>query len=82
MATNINYYDPQTISRVISIVQNMNPEKGIGNYVSHIMTENGIKVKLTNGTIRVSLEAVEDIDSAYIIEKYSDYMIKTFERED
>lgn len=44
MPANTNYNDPRTISRVISIIQEMNPEKGIGDYVSHVHGEIGINV--------------------------------------
>jgi hypothetical protein len=79
MAANTNYNDPNTISRVISIIQDMNPDKEIGEYVRHAPSERGVRVELTNGYILVTLVAIEDVDHAYSVDNYSDFMVTTFE---
>lgn len=79
MPANTNYNDPMTIARVISIIQDMNPDANIGDYVHHVHGENNILVELTNGKIRVSRHAVEDVDHAYEVTDYSKWMLSTFE---
>ena len=82
MAANTNYNDPYTISRVISVIQKQQSNIDIGDYVAHAPSDDGrgvVRVKLTNGNILVTHDAIEDIDQADEIPKYSDFMITTFQ---
>jgi len=80
MVANTNYYDAYTISQVISIIKDLKPNAGIGDYVSHkpLKDDSGVKVQLTNGNIIVTQTAIEDLDRAYDTSNYADYMVTTF----
>ena len=81
MSANTNYNDCDTITRVLSIVRTMNPNMNIGTYLAHAPSRkgDGVKVKLTNGEIIVTYDAINDVDHGYSTPNYSDIMVKTFQ---
>ena len=78
---NSEYNNPFLISKIISIVQDRHPEQQIGNYVKHKLAADGrgYRVRLTNGYMLVTYDALAQVYDADEIPGYTEVMIQTFE---
>ncbi len=82
MSKTTDYFDKETIARVVSIVDMQHPKLNIGHFVG-IISNDGKNhlVKTSNGQMLVSFVAITDVDDYRIVAGYSDFMASSFVRD-
>jgi hypothetical protein len=75
-----NYNDTFLISKVLLVIQERHPEYGVGNYRKHSPSADGrgLRVRLTNGIILVTYDALAHVYDADEIKDFTASMIQSF----
>ncbi|MFI5150508.1 MAG: hypothetical protein ACHQRM_12295 [Bacteroidia bacterium] len=75
------YNNPFLISKIIRIIQDRHPEASVGNYVKHKLAPDGrgFRVRVDNGSILVTYDALANVYDADEVPAYTEVMIQSFE---